>query len=77
MLETMAETAITRKRIATTTHTACDPLESELLSARLLSCWQGTADVVVTITVTVLVLLFNAVSAQGTVYVGVTATVMM
>ena len=73
----MAETAIMRKRIAITTHTACDPLESELWSATQLSCWKGTADVVVTITVTVPVSWFNDVSAQVTESVGVTVTVMM
>ena len=32
MLKTIAEIAITRKRIATTIHTVCDPLDFELWS---------------------------------------------
>ena len=73
----MAKTAITKKRIATTNHTACDPLESELWSAKPLSCWQGTTDVEVTTTITVFASLFNFVSVQTTVSVGVAVTVMM
>ena len=60
----MAETAIARKRTATTTHTACDPLKNEPWSAKPLSCWPGTTEV-------------TFVSIQATLYVGVTVTVMM